>query len=354
MPIPSQPTTNISLGPTLGPSGRSISQEFSPSASNIPLGAYRRGDRVADHPINSPLPAPGQSISFSQFNGKSVVLRYTLNAQNINGFTHANSPQRTGTTRSQGFLDEGRYLADQPGLGVQFAIPAPSVVGSATRTQDAFTTGTNSPTTWNPTVAIRIVNQGHIVGAGGAGGAGGNANPANFAGFAGQSGGTALVAQRPIFVQNVGTVGGGGGGGGGGATAENYNFDDKVPVYVYDGGSGGGGGAGQTVGAGGAGLNLPDFPNYFDGGNGSSGTLQAGGAGGTQGADGGNGGGLGQTGTAGQSAPSNTNTWPPPQLPSDRTAQGGAGGAGGYYAKGDANITWQQQGTKSGQVQPTV
>jgi len=378
MPIPSQPTTAISLGPASP--GRSISQEFSPvgPGTAIPLGAYRRGDRAADHPINTGLPAPGQSISFSQFNGKSVVLRYpSVSGQNINAFSFANSPSRVGATRSQGYLNDGRYLANQPGFGLEYIVDGLESVGSATRTQDAFVSGANDPTAWNPTVAILIKNQGQIRGAGGTGGSFSTPITWPNPGTPGLSGGTAITAQRPIAIQNTGTVGGGGGGGGAGDSIVESTTDPKtfppVTTFNWGGGGGGGGGAGTDVeaapgqpgtgGAGGTGIPSTFPPAGTPSQPGQAGTSTTGGDGGQgyrsvpvqvyhpyRAGTGGAGGGRGATGAAGGAY---TIPLQAEQDPDTNPPYGaGAGGAAGFYilTGPGVQVEWLQEGTRQGQA----
>jgi hypothetical protein len=366
MPIPSQPTTNISLGPTLSPTDRSISDEFTelPSTDYAPysISEYYRGagaaspsylKGVADHPINASIPTSGP-ISFSQFNGGSIVLKYviTSSTQNLNLFDYASSPFRsTDSNFSRGYYQGKRYVANQPSYGIEFVINPGVIIGSATRTQTALVTGTNGASGWHPTVQIRLVNQGLIVGAGGPGTA-----PSGINGGAGLSGGTGIEAQRTITIQNAGTISGGAGGGGGGGWALITQDSQFFPPFTtaYSGG-GGGGGAGQSVGTGYvvpgqpsplAGLSGSNAPSNSVGGAGGAGApggyAGAGGAGGSRGTP-------DLTGTAGQAAAAAL-----VPVPQKSLGTGGAGGAAGFYVKGNANITWQAPGTQQGQVQPTT
>jgi hypothetical protein len=356
MPIPSQPTTNISLGPTLSPTSRSIASEFGDPAPHAASEFYRGGPRIADHPVNASIPTSSTGTkSFSQFNGASIVYKYVISAstQNLDLFAYASSASRpTVQNISQGYDQERRYVANQPGYGIEFVINPGVVVGSATRTQTALVTGTNGATGWNPTVQIRLVNQGLIVGAGGPGDA-----PSGVNGGAGLSGGTAVEAQRTITIQNAGTISGGAGGGGGGGwaliTQPGGGF---LPPFTtaYTGG-GGGGGAGQSVGTG---YQVPGHPAFNAGNPGSPAPSNSVGGAGGAGAPGGYSGAGGAggsrttpdlTGTAGQTA-----TAPTVPAPDKVLGTGGAGGAAGFYVKGNANITWQAPGTQQGQVQPTV
>lgn len=359
MPIPSQPTIVISLGPRSGlpDASRSLATEFMIGDDNEPnsygLSYLFRGGNpehptastfVADHPVNSGVPTYPGPISLSQFNGSSIVYRYNISSstQNFNLLNYATSALRSGTTKDGGYINDAKYIANQPGYGIEVVIGPTAVIGSATRTQNAFETGINGPTGWHPDIKIVVKNQGQIIGAGGQGA---KSAPMATAGSPGQSGGTAFVAQRAVTIQNAGTIAGGGGGGGSGGSG----FNGFTPQL----GGGGGGGAGQTAGQGGQGGGPPAGP-FPAPTSGQAGSLLAGGNGGASSAwtpapagSGGRGGTIsptaqpltGQAGTQG--------TGPAPNA-------GGAGGAAGFYAKGDANITWQANGTRIGQVQPTV
>jgi hypothetical protein len=331
MPIPSQPTTNISLGPRLSPTNRSISSEFGDPSPHVISEFYRGGSRVPSDPVNAGVPTSG-TIRFSQFNGASgavvaVPIRYTISGpiQNLNLFNYASSPQRPASQNiSQGVDQEKRYSANQPGINIEFLINSGVVVGSATTAQNALVTGTNGASAWHPSVGLVVKNQGYIVGAGGNGGILGPSVEG-----AGGSGGTAIVAQRAITVQNQGTIGGGGGGGGAGVP---YT-ETALGLNITFPGTPGGGGAGQNVGTGGGPLAGGPPPANLTQGAESTVPLNQ------QARRGGFGGPLGVAGSPG---------------PLVGVFPEQVGGAAGYYAKGNANITWQQNGTRQGQVQPTV
>ena len=334
--IPSQPLAQapMSLGPTNSPTSRSLSATFSDPAPYQFTQYYRNGPLVPDNAANSGIPTSGP-IALSQFVGATSdpaaqSLSYTIsaNTQNLDLLAYASSPSRPAPTR---------YVLGGAAT-VTYTISPGIYVGSATTAQNAIVTGANDPTTgWQPTVTLTVINQGIVLGSGGDGGNGGISVPGQIAGPGdpGLSGGTAIVAQRAVTIQNVGTFAGGGGGGGGG----NGAFSNPGPKqFVYYGGGGGGGGSGtnsapNTGGVGGTGGPADTAP----GDPGQPGSFTAGGTGGASpGANiGGPGGGRGQAGTAG-------------------SPLGAAGGAAGYYAKGNANITWQAVGTRQGQVQPTV
>jgi hypothetical protein len=373
MPIPSQPTTNISLGPTLSPTGRSIASEFGDPAPHSMSEFYRGGPRIANHPINANIPTSSTGPkSFSQFNGGSIVLKYVISSpvQSLNLYEYASSPQRPSAQNiSQGYDQEKKYTAYQPGFGVEFVINPGVVVGSASRTQSAITTGADSPFSWHPTVQIVVINQGQVIGAGGGGG---KDTPPTTApvgpAIPGQSGGTAFTAERPVYIQNVGSFIGGGGGGGSGERIREEIPNPKGPTVNLVAGGGGGGGVGSTGGAAGFAtfsaitgpVNVPVPQRTKPATDGTAGTTTTAGTGGTglisspavglhpyYGGDGGAGGALATPGSAGTSAFLRT---PIPTNVNVPYGGAGAGGANGYYVIGNPFITWQQTGTRQGQV----
>jgi hypothetical protein len=106
---------------------------------------------------------------------------------------------------------------------VRFIIEVGAVAGSSDQTEYAIETGL-----WPElTTPILIINYSYLLGTGGAGG---------FATFAGDQGGSALLLEDDIRLNNIGTIASGGGGGGGGTGG------------AISGG--GGGGAGFTLGLG--------------------------------------------------------------------------------------------------------
>ena len=277
MPIPfgSVPKQPISLGPANVPTQRSISNEFGEAQPTHSLSQfYRGGSFVANHPINNGIPTSG-SIAMSQFDGSSIVLKYNIqsNIQNLDLYSYATSGSRqTGQPKSQGYMVNERYISGD--YGIEFQIGPGVEITTASRTQASITTGTG----WEPGAQIRLINQGLILGGGGGGGNGGQAGPlAIVAPQPGQSGGTAIDAQRPITIDNIGTIaGGGGGGGGGGATAAPGSPPKAIDPFS---GGGGGGGAGQVVGTGGVALQPYTNPQGLPG-NGQPGQPNAGGNGG--------------------------------------------------------------------------
>jgi|TARA_R110000824_G_scaffold20891_5_gene78324 hypothetical protein len=120
----------------------------------------------------------------------------------------------------------------------------------------------------------------------GDGGAGGSAG--NQTGGAGGSGGPAVDTDGTTFINNIGTIGGG------------------------SGGNGGSGGSGTDSG---------------------KGCSSSSGSAGSAGADGG--GAAGSTGSSGSGC---------------AAGGGGAGGAAGNYIVGNANVTWEADGTRRGGV----
>jgi hypothetical protein len=309
MAIPSANTTNISLGPTLIPTSRSIAGEFSDPDPHSLSEFYRQGPLVPNNAANAGIPTSGP-ISMSQFNGATsapAALSYTLTcAQNLNLYTYATAQAPVPT----------RYVAGAPGQTLNFTIPPTVTIGSAARTQTALAVGPRSPTTFFPDVTVTLTNQGTVKGAGGTGGGGGpapsSASPfpaSQNPGSPGLSGGNALTicpghCVVPLFViTNNGTLASGGGGGGGGRGVSAIGCSPPLqPNVVGDGGGGGGGGAGQIVGAGGVGGTgkCSGCNTGYEGQTGTDGGATTGGTGGQGGAGsataGGNGGALGLAG----------------------------------------------------------
>jgi hypothetical protein len=171
------------------------------------------------------------------------------------------------------------------------------VVGATASSITAFDVGD-----WPAGVAVTIINNGRIQGAGGNGG--------NVLAGNGQAGGLAFYTRNNVTLDNTnGLIYGGGGGGAAGTIKQSGKLA-----------GGGGGGAGAFPGAGGRGSISPDF-------DGKPGTLNSGGAGGpstSQAFPGGAGGGIA---AAGQNA-----------------GGGGLGGAAGRAIDGDSYITFTATG----------
>lgn len=147
---------------------------------------------------------------------------------------------------------------------------------------------------------LKIINRGHIRGGGG-----------NGAPSVPNEGGTALVLNFPVTIDNTGTIWGGGGGGGSGGYVIDYNF------YA------GSGGAGIPAGLGGSG------GSYVSG---YGGTATAGG-----GANGGGGGAGGAAGNVGGGGRFGDDV--------------GVGARGGYSVQGNGNAaTWIAAGDRRGAV----
>lgn len=216
----------------------------------------------------------------------------------------------------------GRYVAGR--TWASYTVLSAGVIGSTSR----LTPSVIIPSVSGVVFDININSGGYIVGAGGDGGRGegGGGSPV---GLPGNPGGTAILLNGPVIVNNLGIIGGGGGGGGGG------NNDGG------DAGGGGGGGAGFNTtaidifkgtpfivgGTGGAGPS--------GAGNGGSGRLEQGGGGGNgeNGApDGGPGGDLGNPGSPGNGG-------------------GDLGGAAGVAISGTRFVEYRTQGNILG---PTI
>ena len=295
------------------------------------------------------VPASGE-ISLSDFYGTSA--RATINlstgaTNNYNIYTQASA--------------DPSYVAGQSDVIVTVS----GRVGSTSTATPAMDTGVFAS---GDTVKI-IVND-WILGKGGAGGVGGNASAANnssassTAGANGSAGGTALVLQFPISLDNQSEINGGGGGGaGGGGAAASGRANTKSTTWYKssDGGGGGGAGAGKTQSAGGAGgiaTSTGSGTNVSDNGDaGAVSTEAAGGAGGaggtapsisyvnTTGGNGGAGGGHGSNGANGSSGSASANAG------GASSSVGGTGGATGLAIQTNGNsITYITTGTIAGGV----
>lgn len=183
-------------------------------------------------------------------------------------------------------------------------------VGSTSTGNSAFTTG--SP--WPAGSILNFQTQGLVVGKGGDGGSGGNTGGA---GAPGAAAGVGINAQRPITINNLGTIAGGGGGGGGGQSV--YWPQRQGPRA----GGGGGGGGGIGWGSGGAGGSGPQGT----GSPGASGNFIAVGVGGNQGGGG------------------NFPAQPGFDGGNYGSSGGGSGGAGGTAITGYPLITFTNTGT---------
>lgn len=177
------------------------------------------------------------------------------------------------------------------------------------------------PGSWPSGVTVTLIINGTVSGAGGKGGDSGwcVVNP-------GSNGGVALSASGisgyTFKITNNGTIRGGGGGGSGGISVSPCPC---TGAFTYPGG-GGGGGQGHNGGGGGTAAGGAS--------NGSAGSPSAPGSGGVSpsggNCNGGNGGGWGADGAG--------------------LATGGAHSTGGNAVTGNANITWNATGTRTGAV----
>lgn len=184
---------------------------------------------------------------------------------------------------------------------------------------------------------ITITNNGYIVGRGGQGVGKGSPSQSdhNLTAPSSANGGTALVTNVPISVNNLGTIGGGGGGGGaGGSTSADCSCSGCGGVALAGMGPGGGGAGFGTAGTGN--FWWKNNTQYYDLRTSSAGTATAAGA---ASETGGAGGSLGQPGSTGGGA-----------ARCGYTAQSGqgTGGAAGACTSGNAYITWINTGTRLG------
>ena len=264
---------------------------------------YRGGVNVPDTRNTATIPV-AERISTNNFYGAIRRLNIPLNITSPTYNYEVYDEAVSGTGYVAGISDV--TVTVDPGV----------IVGStATNTYAMLVSSA-----FNPSDTVTIVNNGVIQGRGGNGGAG---KLGSATGGTGGVGGNALYVNRPVTIENYGSIAGGGGGGGGASGAT----PDKGPTYS---GGGGGGGAGYNGGTGGGGPRP-----------GSPGTSTAGGAGGTgtsSGLNGGPGGGRGANGAKG-AATGGANPAP-----------GGPGGAAGYYITGNPFVTWEAAGIRQGSV----
>ena len=326
-------------GPGTELSLQDIGLEFADTAPYVISDYYRGGSFVGNYTANNGIPTAGE-ISIGNFYGANSrnIINVTISANTTNYDAYAS---RTPN-----------YFAGKSDM--TYTINPGVTISSTATSTPAFSV----PSQFSPGDTVRIINNGYIQGRGGDGGPGGNSTPTQIqAGNGGGTGGAALRAQRPVTVQNAGTIyGGGGGGGGGGAARDNSQYQ---PPGGYFGGAffpagscgGGGGGGGRGTSTGGTG-GTASFPgNQAPGGGGQNGSIPANGNGGGGGVtpggfttaragNGGHGGGAGAAGTAGQISPVS---------PAGQGQPGPAGGAGNYI-QGNPFVTWQANGTRAGGV----
>ena len=179
------------------------------------------------------------------------------------------------------------------------------VVGSNTTSAYAMDTGAAG---WPGPSTITVINNGYIIGHGGNGGTG--------SGGTGGAGGPALLARRPMRLENASGIVGGGGGGGGGAPSTSTSVTSPPPqpptapsfpgtpspittFNRYGGGAGGGGRTARLPTAGGGPGPAPGPGNNFPSNAGAPGTFAGAGLGSNGPGPAGNGGPGGDWGTAG-------------------------------------------------------
>jgi hypothetical protein len=209
---------------------------------------------------------------------------------------------------------------------IDFVILGNVTVGSSSPGTPALSTGTWPSGT---SLTLTIESGGRVQGCGGTGGTGGGVS---MVAGNGVQGGTAILAEYPITIDNLGEIWGGGGGGGGGAPASSSGNSM--------GGGGGGGGAGTNGGAGGGVEGAT-----FNGNPGSAGNSESAGGGGSPAHPAcGTGGAGGAPGTAG------SNGGPALFGAPDFNGTAGTGGAAGYYLVGSAYVTWVGTGDRRGSV----
>lgn len=328
--------------PSSGPlSLADIQGEFS-GANPIGIDEYYQGAgtgyvTASNYTPPGQIPTSGNPISIADFYGVAKIVNYIFNdvvsasMNNYNLSTRATSAGWNGTVPLIATItvNSGVYIGSTT-IGAAF------VVGS-------LPAGST----------ISLTNNGTIAGKGGNAGAGGSVSGTTFtAGGVGSPGGLGMSISYPISITNAGTIGGGGGGGGGGAAGYTDDGGKPTPTSYRAGGGGGGGGRGAagiggTNSIGGAAGTASGTGNNENGVAGTGGTnlvAGGGGVGGTPGlvtgGAGGAGGNLGQSGAAGGVATG----------PGVVSGGAGAGGAAGDAITGGANITWNQFGTRLGNI----
>ena len=385
MPIPGPSGTTINantIQAEFGGSGPISLNEYYRSPSNTPRTTNPVGGAtnnpaviVRNTPATLTIPngvaaatpdIPAAQISYNDFLGTQNRIPYSItvsaNAVDYNLYDNRNIP-----------------IYAPGGSDIDVTIEA-GVVLTASTTASA---GLLIPSQFAPGDTIVVHNLGTIYGKGGNGGAGGSTSaPGRYpiggwtggAATSGSAGGAAILAQRPVTIDNQGTLIGGGGGGGGGGGSINYarqppysvpfsytqgknTYYGSTPVTGWDdlsggaeggGGGGGGGGPGATPGlVGGAGGTAGVSPftpatgtagtagGFVNGGPGGAGASASGYVGGA----GGRGGDRGAAGSAG--TPGTGGNYP---------NGGGAAGAVGPYITGNPFVTWANNGTRIGAV----
>jgi hypothetical protein len=284
-----------------------ICNEFGIRKSNVSFSQlYRGGGIVPNATTNNNIPTAGQ-ISLSNFYGamNRTILTFDINTPTSTYDLYANA------------VASPAYVT---GI-TDIILNNNSVIGAASTTAYSLLI----PSGFHSGDTVTFNNYGSIYGAGGNAGAG-----STGAGGTGSTGGNAVYVNRPVIINNPGSLlAGGGGGGGGGGGLQVPGSPAKAPPSVATSGGGGGGGAGSTVGLGGApnGSNAPG-PAGGAGGAGGGGNSVAAGPGGA-------GGGMGAAGSPGTATP-----------------RGGAGTGGptANYIVGNPFVTWINTGTRTGGV----
>ncbi len=190
---------------------------------------------------------------------------------------------------------------------------------------------------------VYLDNNGNIYGSAGNGGNGGNGTSTQSGGSGGPGGNGLRSTCERLYLDNGGAIYGGGGGGGGGGSGHN-TYNECIfcgPTNEGNGGGGGGGGRGYIGGDGGNGGSAgANFGSGgSDGGDGSVSGAGSGGNGGQgQGPDGGRGGDGGGWGSNGNSGGG-----------SQSGGNGGSPGAAGAAIVADV-ITYVNQGSTAGSI----
>jgi hypothetical protein len=228
--------------------------------SSFPLNDGTFRNKLTDTAVSTPTsPSP---ISLSSLRG-NTYRRFTIAANTVN------YDIRTS------FGNSGSGWNGSSKASVDVVVGSGVVVGSNTTSAYAMDTGAAG---WPGPSTITVINNGYIIGHGGNGGKGGDEPGASGSGT---DGGPALLARRPMRLENAsGIVGGGGGGGGGGngASGSAVLFGSTV-FYRNAGGAGGGGRTANSPTSGGAGGNATGPGNKYDTQPGNPGTFAGAGLG---------------------------------------------------------------------------
>jgi hypothetical protein len=238
-----------------------IRTEFGASGSNqtAQIGNYRINQNIGSLTnlrLDTGVPGPGQSISFSDFYNKR--LNVVVNLYSGGATTRENARSRYDNLQTVvvgGFKSPSQVPS--AGSGSKIIANVNRRIGSekGNRNNVALKTGN-----WNSTALFELIigSSGELYGAGGDGGIGGGTSSVFNVQSNGGQGTSALGVEYPTRIVNQGTIFGGRGGGGGGAGGYGWTFSDtqdgcegRRNESLRVGGGGGAGGRGFPGGTGG-------------------------------------------------------------------------------------------------------